>query len=140
MRSIQSSVAPATYLQEIADLFQNPECLVFLDTNVLMRGFRLNRATTDSHSASGCRGESLSRTPANVIARIALIDIDWTLGFGVEADYLEGLLARLPPGLNPERAREGGMPIRQQENRSEQEIIEALTQAGCEEARLRVFI
>jgi hypothetical protein len=53
---------------------------------------------------------------------------------------LEGLLACLPPSLNPERAREGGMRIRQQENRSEQEITEALTQAGCEEARLRVFI
>lgn len=46
MQAIQSSVVLATYQQELVDVLQSPDCIVFLDTNLLAWAFRLNNVAS----------------------------------------------------------------------------------------------
>ena len=42
MQAIRSSIALATYQQELVDILRSGDCIVFLDTNLLAWSFRLN--------------------------------------------------------------------------------------------------
>ncbi|GEM_PF-5912424 len=46
MQAIQSSVTLTTYQQELIDVLQSSDCIVFLDTNLLAWAFRLNETAS----------------------------------------------------------------------------------------------